>query len=286
MYTHVFRVLRMEPKASCLVLCHWVTLKSLPCVFRKEDSQVTYSLSEAKKGIIYKAAAAAIPHAAQVNVQGSNWFDALYFKPIPTAFKRTEGFKAMWIPGASLWCHITNTHHLNEGWRRGVIRFFFQLDVPTLKHFSWRLAIRTNFNFLCWHLINHSQNGCLLLSEFSLMALTWRERIWHPQGLSLCGPCRFLAPSVSLLLHGCDRRTISQVPLYPNHHVAHGAGYVKQHVRSYTEHGSGNEYGSCSEGVGLEATLEQLCMIQKNYGQTGYELRRSSTWVSCSMQGK
>lgn len=128
MYTHVFRVLRMEPKASCLVLCHWVTLKSLPCVFRKEDSQVTYSLSEAKKGIIYKAAAAAIPHAAQVNVQGSNWFDALYFKPIPTAFKRTEGFKAMWIPGASLWCHITNTHHLNEGWRRGVIRFFF---------FSW-----------------------------------------------------------------------------------------------------------------------------------------------------
>lgn len=61
MYTHIFRVLRMEPKASSLVLCHWVTLQSLPCVLRKHGSQVTYSLSEANKSKTYKTVCSYYP---------------------------------------------------------------------------------------------------------------------------------------------------------------------------------------------------------------------------------
>lgn len=61
MYTHIFRMLRMEPKASCLVLWHWVTLQSLPYVLRKHGSQVTYSLSEANKSKTYKTVCSYYP---------------------------------------------------------------------------------------------------------------------------------------------------------------------------------------------------------------------------------
>lgn len=144
MYMHIFRVLRMEPKASCLVLCHWVTLQTLPCVLRKDGSQVTYSLSEANKRKTHKTAAATT-HAAQVDVQGSNWFVALYCKCIPTIFKRTEGFKAIRMPGASLWRHLTNTHHLNEGWGRGDQIFFFSVGCSYINFFFLKVGNKDKF---------------------------------------------------------------------------------------------------------------------------------------------
>lgn len=123
MDTHIFRVLRMEPKASCLVLCHWVTLQSLPCVLRKDGSQVTYSLSEANKRKTHKTAAA-IPMLHK-------WM----FKEVTDLLHCTANVFLLYLRGQRvlkqykcqepLYDGTSLTHTISMKGGGGVIRFFF-----------------------------------------------------------------------------------------------------------------------------------------------------------------